>query len=288
MGLGWPQTVLLGRATPAVAPALAPAAAGPAPSASSAPAAQAPVPPPIRPPAHSLQPRTPQAPERPAAVVQVEAVRSPAPAAPAAPEAPDLGSRPSSALSGLDWPALEAAVAGCERCGLCRSRRQTVFGAGVRQASWMLVGEAPGEQEDLRGEPFVGPAGALLDAMLASIGRSREADAGQPVYIANTLKCRPPGNRNPTPEELAQCRPYLDRQIELVAPRLILALGRFAAQAVLGVDEPIGKLRGRVHRRGQTPVIVSYHPSYLLRQPGEKAKAWEDLCLAAAQDPQGD
>jgi DNA polymerase len=153
---------------------------------------------------------------------------------------------------------------------------------GNRQARWMIVGEAPGEQEDKQGLPFVGPAGQLLDAMLAAMGLTREAD----VYIANVIKCRPPHNRNPEPAEVAQCRPYLQRQIELVQPDLILALGRFAAQTLLAgvlpdVDKlPLGKLRGQVYRVDGRPVVVSYHPAYLLRSPAEKGKAWADLCLA--------
>lgn len=184
--------------------------------------------------------------------------------------------------SSMDWPALEAAVQACEACALSRSRRHTVFGVGHRQAEWMLVGEAPGEQEDLRGEPFVGKAGQLLDHMLRSVGLTRsEAEAAQQVYIANVLKCRPPANRNPDPEEVQRCQPYLQRQIELVRPRLILALGRFAVQSLLGSAEPIGRLRGRVHHHQGIPVVVTYHPAYLLRNPLDKARAWEDLCLAA-------
>jgi DNA polymerase len=147
----------------------------------------------------------------------------------------------------------------------------------------MVVGEAPGEQEDLKGEPFVGPAGQLLDAMLRSLGVSR-ADEGPPaerVFIANTLKCRPPRNRNPAPEEMAKCEPFLVRQIELVKPRIILAMGRFAVQALLRSGEPVGKLRGRVHEYQGVPLVVTYHPAYLLRTLADKARAWEDLCLAA-------
>jgi DNA polymerase len=185
----------------------------------------------------------------------------------------------------LDWPALRKAVAGCRACSLCEGRRQTVFGVGHPRAHWLLVGEAPGEQEDVQGEPFVGAAGQLLDRMLAALGLTRAEDGPQPperrVYIANALKCRPPRNRNPTAEEMVACAPHLQRQIELLQPRLILALGRFAVQALLRSDEPIGKLRGRVHRHAGVPLIVSYHPAYLLRSPLEKARAWEDLCLAA-------
>lgn len=189
------------------------------------------------------------------------------------------------ALAGLDWPGLREAVAACRACALCERRTQTVFGVGAAQARWMVVGEAPGEQEDREGEPFVGAAGQLLDRMLAALQLTRAEDAGAPperqVYIANTLKCRPPGNRNPTPDELAKCEPFLVRQIELLRPRLILAMGRFAVQALLRSDEPIGKLRGRVHHYQGVPLVVTYHPAYLLRNLPEKAKAWDDLCLAA-------
>ena len=197
--------------------------------------------------------------------------------------------RPQSDVAALDWPALRQAVAECRACGLCEKRRQTVFGVGHPHAHWMVVGEAPGEQEDLRGEPFVGPAGRLLDQMLAALGltRAQAAPEGAPalsperqVYIANTLKCRPPGNRNPEPAELARCEPFLVRQIELVQPQVILAMGRFAVQALLRTDEPIGRLRGRVHRYQGVPLIVTYHPAYLLRNLLDKAKAWDDLCLA--------
>jgi uracil-DNA glycosylase len=238
-------------------------------------------------------------------------------------------------LQALDWVGLRQKVADCRACGLCESRRQTVFGVGSTQAHWMIVGEAPGEQEDLLGEPFVGPAGQLLDRMLAALGLSRAEDVQaeetaitseaapvlasalggggdelaegielaqtadrqgqrdanglgaqvlkpeQQVYIANTLKCRPPRNRNPEPEELARCEPYLHRQIDLLRPRVILAMGRFAVQRLLRTEEAIGRLRGRVHRYQDIPVIVTYHPAYLLRNPIDKAKAWADLCLAA-------
>jgi len=187
------------------------------------------------------------------------------------------------AIAGMDWPTLQAAVADCRACGLCEGRRQTVFGVGGRQADWMVVGEAPGEQEDRQGEPFVGPAGQLLDQMLAALGLSRAEDAppAAQVYIANTLKCRPPGNRNPAPEEMARCEPFLARQIELLRPRVILAMGRFAVQALLRSGDAIGKLRGQVHQYQGVPLIVTYHPAYLLRNLPDKAKAWQDLCLAA-------
>ncbi len=198
-------------------------------------------------------------------------------------EVPTPGARAD--LAGLDWDALRQAVANCRACGLCASRTQTVFGAGHPQARWMVVGEAPGEAEDRQGEPFVGPAGQLLDRMLAALALTRSSDGAaapaQRVYIANTLKCRPPRNRNPSAEEMALCEPFLVRQIELLQPRLILAMGRFAVQALLRSDEPVGRLRGRVHRYQGVPLVVTYHPAYLLRNPADKARAWDDLCLAA-------
>lgn len=201
-------------------------------------------------------------------------------------DAVEAGSPPPAA--GLDWAGLRAAVAACEACALCRTRRQTVFGVGSTRAHWMIVGEAPGEQEDLKGEPFVGAAGRLLDAMLSALGLTRreppegEGDDAQRVYIANTLKCRPPGNRNPQPDELARCEPFLLRQVELLRPRIIVAMGRFAVQSLLRSSEPIGRLRGHVHAYHGVPLIVTYHPAYLLRNPSDKSKAWADLCLAAA------
>ena len=185
------------------------------------------------------------------------------------------------AIATLDWSALREEVAQCRACGLCESRKNTVFGVGNERAHWMIVGEAPGEQEDQQGEPFVGAAGKLLDSMLRAIGRGRgEGSPEQQVYIANTLKCRPPRNRNPEPAELAQCEPYLQRQIALIQPRIILAMGRFAVQQLLRSQEPIGRLRGRVHRYEGVPLVVTYHPAYLLRNLADKSKAWEDLCLA--------
>lgn len=181
----------------------------------------------------------------------------------------------------MGWDELRSAVAGCRACTLCEGRKNTVFGVGNEQAQWMIVGEAPGEQEDQQGEPFVGPAGKLLDNMLRAIQLTRAPGTPeQQVFIANTLKCRPPRNRNPEPEELAQCAPYLDRQIALVQPRIILAMGRFAVQSLLQSNEAIGRLRGRVHDYRGIPVIVTYHPAYLLRNLVDKARAWEDLCLA--------
>jgi len=184
----------------------------------------------------------------------------------------------------LGWDALRERVASCRACRLCESRTQTVFGVGNPRAHCMIVGEAPGENEDLQGEPFVGAAGQLLDRMLPAIGLTRGDDEpARQVYIANTLKCRPPRNRNPEPDELARCSAYLQRQIELVQPRVLLAMGRFAVQTLLDSHEPIGRLRGRVHRWRGLPVVVTYHPAYLLRNPADKARAWADLCLAATQ-----
>ena len=188
-----------------------------------------------------------------------------------------------SAAAGLDWPALRETVAACTACRLCEGRRQTVFGVGNERAHWMIVGEAPGEQEDRQGEPFVGKSGQLLDNMLRALQLTRaeaEAEPARQVYIANTIKCRPPGNRNPEPEELAKCEPFLIRQVQLVQPKIIVAMGRFAVHSLLRSSEPIGRLRGRVHHYQGVPLIVTYHPAYLLRNPEDKAKAWDDLCLA--------
>jgi len=199
-------------------------------------------------------------------------------APPAAPPQPQ-----SSDLAHLNLAALCRQVQSCTACGLAHGRKQAVFGAGVAPAAWLIVGEAPGGEEDRQGLPFVGPSGQLLDAMLASVNRSRQRD----VYIANVVKCRPPGNRNPRPEEINACNGYLMRQIALVNPDCILVVGRFAAQTLLNTDAPVGSLRGRVHTlktdAGRAiPVIVSYHPAYLLRSPVEKARAWADLQLAAS------
>lgn len=230
---------------------------------------------------------------------RVRVAQPPAAAAPATVPLPVPVSTPAAAserlpdgIPGMDWVELEAAVAACRACGLCQGRTQTVFGVGDRQADWMVVGEAPGREEDRLGEPFVGQAGKLLDNMLAAIGLSRRAGAqsgvaggGRPlrgVYIANVVKCRPPNNRNPEPEEIAACEPYLKRQIALVQPRIILAMGRIAVHSLLKTDAPIGRLRGRLHAYEGVPVVVTYHPAYLLRALPEKAKAWQDLCLALA------
>jgi uracil-DNA glycosylase family 4 len=182
-----------------------------------------------------------------------------------------------SAVATLDWDALRETVASCRRCDLHSTRTQTVFGVGNRAARWMFIGEAPGADEDRQGEPFVGRAGQLLTSMLKALGLPRED-----VYIANVLKCRPPGNRDPRPEEARSCRGYLDRQIELVDPALIVAVGRIAAQSLLETDTALSKLRGKVHGLGarRRPLVVIYHPAYLLRSPAEKRKAWLDLLLA--------
>ena len=179
-------------------------------------------------------------------------------------------------IATLDWSTFAADVDACTACKLCSTRHRSVPGVGDVAADWLFVGEAPGAEEDARGEPFVGQAGRLLDNMLAALGLAR----GKRVYIANVLKCRPPGNRNPEPDEVANCSPHLLRQIELVNPKLILAMGRFAAQTLLETDASIASLRGRVHRYAGRPCIVTYHPAYLLRNFPDKAKAWADLVFA--------
>lgn len=180
------------------------------------------------------------------------------------------------AILRMDWPELKASVASCTACGLAKGRTNTVFGVGDEKAEWLFVGEGPGAEEDARGEPFVGQAGKLLDNMLAAIGLKR----GQNVYIANVVRCRPPGNRNPAPEEAASCEPYLTRQIELIRPKLIVALGKVAVQNLLATDASIASLRGKIHRYQGIPLLVTYHPAYLLRSLSDKAKAWQDLCFA--------
>ncbi len=227
---------------------------------------------------------------RPASVRTQHVAQGPAPAR--APSPPPVPPNPTverpSGLEHMDWAALQTAVSQCTACKLCTGRTQTVFGAGSVLAHWLVVGEAPGEQEDRQGEPFVGKSGQLLDNMLRAIQRTRgdtfsdgrRAEAAHQVYIANAVKCRPPANRNPEPTELVQCEPYLVRQIELLRPRIILAMGRFAVQSLLRSTEPIGRLRGRVHHYQGVPLVVTYHPAYLLRNPQDKAKAWDDLRLA--------
>ena len=201
-------------------------------------------------------------------------------AKPATPPPPEIAgggdSAVASAVAALDWDGLRAQVKQCRACVLSETRTQTVFGVGDVNADLLVVGEAPGADEDRQGEPFVGRAGKLLDAMLIAIGLRREQ-----VFIANILKCRPPGNRDPHQDETLRCEPYLLRQLELVAPRAILSVGRISAQNLLGSAEAVGRLRGRVHTFGvlRTPLVVTYHPAYLLRSPEQKAKAWKDLQL---------
>ncbi len=258
-----------------------PAVAAPAPQVpvlkqdfSTPPAAVAPVPDAVPAPTDRLRPAGPGLrngpPPKPAlkAEAAVEAAPAPMPVA--------------MAVKHANLDELREQVVACTACGLCGGRRHAVFGHGGQPTRWLVVGEAPGEQEDRQGQPFVGRSGQLLDAMLSAVGMSRERD----VFIANVIKCRPPGNRNPKPEEIAACSPYLMRQIALLKPERILVLGRFAAQTLLGTDATIGSLRGRVHQMKtdegrEIPVIVSYHPAYLLRSPAEKARAWQDLKLAA-------
>ncbi|MEA1051079.1 uracil-DNA glycosylase [Lamprobacter modestohalophilus] len=190
---------------------------------------------------------------------------------------PDLAAE-QHAIANMDWDALEASVAECRRCKLCQTRTKTVFGTGDRQAELLFVGEGPGQDEDRQGEPFVGRAGQLLNKMLAAVGLTREQ-----VYIANIVKCRPPGNRNPEPDEASACRPYLERQIALIQPKLIVSLGAVSANNLLGNTEAVGRLRGKRHYyqpgngTAPIPLLVTYHPSYYLRSPAEKAKGWQDL-----------
>jgi DNA polymerase len=189
--------------------------------------------------------------------------------------------RPALADAGVSspgaWTALQAEVRACTRCALHKTRTQTVFGVGNQNAGWMFIGEAPGADEDRQGEPFVGKAGQLLNAILFAMGLKREE-----VYIANVLKCRPPGNRDPQPEEVGQCESYLIRQIELIRPQLIVALGRHAAHSLLKTEVPLAKLRGQKLSYHGTPLFVTYHPAYLLRNPADKRKVWDDLCRAKA------
>jgi len=187
---------------------------------------------------------------------------------------PQAGAQPA---LGASWIEIKKAVPACVACGLHKTRTQTVLGVGDENADWMLVGEAPGAEEDRLGEPFVGQAGKLLDNMLAALKLKR----GEDVYIANVLKCRPPGNRNPEPDEVAKCTPFLRQQIALVRPKLIVAMGRFAAQTLLATDASIASLRGRVFSYEGVPLVVTYHPAYLLRNLPDKAKAWQDLVFAS-------
>jgi uracil-DNA glycosylase family 4 len=216
---------------------------------------------------------------RTAAKSRTQTLSAPPSAPPAPPPAQTRGEVPLSRaerIARMDWAELKAKVKDCADCGLRAGCTQTVFGVGDESADWLLVGEAPGAEEDRLGEPFVGQAGRLLDNMLAAIGLKR----GENVYIANVVKCRPPGNRNPTPEEVAACSPYLLRQVALIRPKLIVAMGRFAVQTLLGTDASIASLRGRLFRYAGVPLIVTYHPAYLLRNLPDKAKAWADLVFA--------
>ncbi|MEO5695022.1 MAG: uracil-DNA glycosylase [Usitatibacter sp.] len=196
-------------------------------------------------------------------------------AAPAA-QSSAAASRASGLIATATLEQLRTFAADCRACGLCKQRKQAVFGVGSEAGPWLFVGEGPGADEDEQGDPFVGQAGRLLDNMLSAIGSER----GRDVYIANVVKCRPPGNRTPTLDETSACAPFLDRQIELIAPKLIVALGKSAASRLLGTEASLASLRGRVHRHRGIPLIVTYHPAYLLRSLPEKAKAWEDLLLA--------
>ena len=205
---------------------------------------------------------------------------APSPSAPRVGDAPEGGR--GAQIARMGWDELRRSIADCRACGLCEQRRQAVPGVGDERADWLFIGEGPGAEEDARGEPFVGQAGKLLDAMLAAIDLERGAD----VYIANAVKCRPPGNRTPEAGEMAACAPYLQRQIELLQPKLIVLLGRAAVQAVLGVESSLASLRGKplacAAGGREIPVVVTYHPAYLLRTLPDKAKTWEDLCRARA------
>jgi uracil-DNA glycosylase len=259
----WPQSPATTEAAP-VAAVATPVSVVPAPVAASVSAD-----------AGAARPRAAQpvapAPVSPAPVAR-PALATPVPAVPIKPLA--------EGVDRMDWAALQETAAACQACDLCAQRKKSVFGVGDPQAPWMVIGEAPGEEEDQAGEPFVGQSGQLLDNMLKAVGLSRKAQGEGGVYIANAIKCRPPGNHNPTPQELASCAPYLARQVALVQPKIILLMGRFAVQSVLQTTEPIGKLRGQVHSHQGVPVVVTYHPAYLLRNPADKAKAWADLVLA--------
>jgi uracil-DNA glycosylase len=249
------------------------------------------------------QPRVAAAPAGPAAQAPQPAqarglsapavpARAAAPAGASAPEARASAQRSAVDTRSLDWPALAQAVANCSACALCEARKQTVLGSGPTTAHWLVVVGAPSEAEELQGQSAVGPEGELLDRMLAALALSRAVEGSdlppqRRVHVTNAVKCRPPSNRNVLPDEVATCGAYLQRQIELLQPRVILALGPLAVKALLGSDEPLGRLRGQVHRAHGVPVVVSYNPAYLLRHATAKAGAWADLCLAAdtAQAP---
>jgi uracil-DNA glycosylase family 4 len=225
-------------------------------------------------PAQAAMPAHPAMPAQPAISARPNVVQG-APTASTRPAPISADSSPREAA--FDWTQLRERVAACTRCGLSGTRTQTVFGVGNQQAEWLVVGEAPGAEEDRQGEPFVGRAGQLLNAMLRAIGLAREQ-----VYIANVLKCRPPHNRDPLGSETAECLPFLERQIELLKPKIMLVVGRIAAQNLLRTDAPLGRLRQQVHVFGDSrvPLVVTYHPAYLLRTPADKRKAWDDLKFA--------
>lgn len=234
----------------------------------------------LRPVAAQAEPEAPPQPQAVAPVaavapraVKADAARAPANAVPALP----LDAR-AAGIAQMDWPQLKESVAGCTACPLHKERNKTVFGVGDEHAEWLFIGEGPGADEDVKGEPFVGQAGKLLDNMLAAIGLKR----GKNVYIANIVKCRPPGNRNPEPTEAGQCEPYLHRQIGLIKPKLIVALGKVAAVNLLRRESSVASMRGKVFEYQGIPLIITYHPAYLLRSLPDKAKAWEDLCFAVA------
>ena len=263
----WPQTPDAA-ATPADAVSATPAAT---PAAAVAPAAlrAAPVVPSVAP---SIAPSV---------AASVAPPRAPRPAAPAAVAALPADAVPLPAgVDQMDWDTLQSTVAGCRACGLCQTRKSPVHGVGERRARWMVIADAPTEVEDAQGGLFSGPSGKLLDNMLKALGLSRQTADGGGVYITSPLQCRPPSQRNPEPQELATCAPYLARQVALVQPQIILAMGRFAVQSLLQTAEPIGKLRGRLHSVQGVPTVVTYHPEYLLRTQADKAKAWADLLLA--------
>ncbi len=205
----------------------------------------------------SIAPQKPALPENPAVALIVPAVIQPV------------------MIPADNWESLQSEVTNCRKCALCETRSQTVFGTGNKNPDWLFIGEAPGEQEDLQGQPFVGAAGSLLTEMLRAINLSRDD-----IFIANILKCRPPHNRDPHADEMAACRPFLERQIALLKPKVIVAVGRIAAQQLLNTDMAIGKLRGKVYRMNGIPLVVIYHPAYLLRSLSQKSKAWQDLQLA--------
>ncbi|GHU07040.1 hypothetical protein AGMMS50225_03320 [Betaproteobacteria bacterium] len=224
----------------------------------------------------SPSPGSPPSPPPRAQIPRPPAIQAAAPPPVSAPTAPVIDAERAARIATLDWTQLEEEIRHCRACPLCERRQQAVPGVGDHAAQWMFVGEGPGAEEDQRGEPFVGQAGRLLDNMLAAIGLKR----GENVYIANAVKCRPPHNRTPAEAEIAACQPFLERQIALVAPRLLVALGRPASQALVGRELNIGAARGKRFERKEIAVVVTYHPAYLLRNPQDKGKVWEDLCFA--------